>query len=102
MSFAFFFVKQQTAYDVRISDLSSDVCSSDLQPGDRQHVAKHRQYGFSVPRCGRCVASWVHGFHSAIAHMTCNGHADRNWSESAHPVPDSPRFALKMPHVRSK
>src|SRR3546814_4434320 len=26
----FFFVKQKTAYDVRISDWSSDVCSSDL------------------------------------------------------------------------
>src|SRR3546814_13252955 len=30
------FVKQNTAYDIRISDLSSDVCSSDLtlQRGD--------------------------------------------------------------------
>src|SRR3546814_16421702 len=27
---AFFFFKQKTAYDVRISDWSSDVCSSDL------------------------------------------------------------------------
>src|SRR3546814_2455712 len=26
----FFFVKQKTAYDLRISDWSSDVCSSDL------------------------------------------------------------------------
>src|SRR3546814_10327442 len=26
----FFFCKQKTAYDVRISDWSSDVCSSDL------------------------------------------------------------------------
>src|SRR3546814_3356009 len=26
----FFFFKQKTAYEVRISDLSSDVCSSDL------------------------------------------------------------------------
>src|SRR3546814_5323132 len=28
----FFFFKQKTAYDVRISDWSSDVCSSDLPP----------------------------------------------------------------------
>src|SRR3546814_7331872 len=28
----FFFVKQKTAYDMRISDWSSDVCSSDLLP----------------------------------------------------------------------
>src|SRR3546814_9507997 len=28
--FCFFFFKQKTAYEVRISDWSSDVCSSDL------------------------------------------------------------------------
>src|SRR3546814_1141434 len=28
-----FFCKQKTAYEMRISDWSSDVCSSDLQPG---------------------------------------------------------------------
>src|SRR3546814_5604776 len=32
----FFFFKQETAYEVRISDWSSDVCSSDLLIG-RQH-----------------------------------------------------------------
>src|SRR3546814_7447325 len=31
----FFFFKQKTAYDVRISDWSSDVCSSDLTKGPR-------------------------------------------------------------------
>src|SRR3546814_1553694 len=32
MSFScFFFFKQKTAYEMRISDWSSDVCSSDLQ-----------------------------------------------------------------------
>src|SRR3546814_1193747 len=30
---SFFFFKQNTAYDMRISDWSSDVCSSDLQAG---------------------------------------------------------------------
>src|SRR3546814_17070174 len=29
----FFFFKQKTAYEMRISDWSSDVCSSDLVPG---------------------------------------------------------------------
>src|SRR3546814_5459531 len=29
----FFFFKQKTAYEMRISDWSSDVCSSDLWPG---------------------------------------------------------------------
>src|SRR3546814_2609287 len=31
----FFFFKQKTAYEMRISDWSSDVCSSDLDIGDR-------------------------------------------------------------------
>src|SRR3546814_20109920 len=30
MSWCFFFFKQKTAYEMRISDWSSDVCSSDL------------------------------------------------------------------------
>src|SRR3546814_17798711 len=30
MMFVFFFFKQKTAYEMRISDWSSDVCSSDL------------------------------------------------------------------------
>src|SRR3546814_7451013 len=39
-----FFFKQKTAYEMRISDWSSDVCSSDLYPsqlsgGQRQRVA---------------------------------------------------------------
>src|SRR3546814_17264761 len=31
--FCFFFFKQKTAYEMRISDWSSDVCSSDLETG---------------------------------------------------------------------
>src|SRR3546814_2380850 len=43
----FFFFKQKTAYELRISDWSSDVCSSDLQLG--RH---HQQAGF-FQRAGR-------------------------------------------------
>src|SRR3546814_19564434 len=32
MCFLFFFFKQKSAYEMRISDWSSDVCSSDLVP----------------------------------------------------------------------
>src|SRR3546814_2897767 len=32
--FCFFFFKQKTAYEMRISDWSSDVCSSDLTDGE--------------------------------------------------------------------
>src|SRR3546814_10289751 len=51
----FFFFKQKTAYEMRISDWSSDVCSSDLQKRelraevscgiDRQSVAQLVQHG---------------------------------------------------------
>src|SRR3546814_7606505 len=34
--FCFFFFKQKTAYEMRISDWSSDVCSSDLLFGDQE------------------------------------------------------------------
>src|SRR3546814_4277373 len=34
----FFFIKQKTAYEMRISDWSSDVCSSDL--ADRHEVGR--------------------------------------------------------------
>src|SRR3546814_13908267 len=35
MCVVFFFFKQKTAYEMRISDWSSDVCSSDLHVADR-------------------------------------------------------------------
>src|SRR3546814_8787088 len=36
----FFFFKQKTAYEMRISDWSSDVCSSDLVEGDSARTGK--------------------------------------------------------------
>src|SRR3546814_7411537 len=39
----FFFFKQKTAYEMRISDWSSDVCSSDLfREGIRRYMKAHR------------------------------------------------------------
>src|SRR3546814_3266000 len=43
-SFFFFFFKQKTAYEMRISDWSSDVCSSDL-PGRCRSAATSRALG---------------------------------------------------------
>src|SRR3546814_10512153 len=37
--FFFFFFKQKTAYEMRISDWSSDVCSSDLNQVSTQQLA---------------------------------------------------------------
>src|SRR3546814_10904352 len=41
----FFFFKQKTAYVMRISDWSSDVCSSDLLRHDAQMVEDRHQAG---------------------------------------------------------
>src|SRR3546814_10399691 len=62
--FSFFFFKQKTAYEMRISDWSSDVCSSDLRisvalggsPFDLGHqlVARaSRRHGVHFPHRGR-------------------------------------------------
>src|SRR3546814_2477965 len=37
----FFFFKQKTAYEMRISDWSSDVCSSDLASFDGKKLGRH-------------------------------------------------------------
>src|SRR3546814_2898190 len=44
MLVCFFFFKQKTAYEMRISDWSSDVCSSDLDqdPAHQHLVARER------------------------------------------------------------
>src|SRR3546814_6905870 len=51
--FYFFFFKQKTAYEMRISDWSSDVCSSDLYP-DRHIPGRvshgHLRNGSPCPR----------------------------------------------------
>src|SRR3546814_20096465 len=48
VSFDVFFFKQNAAYEMRISDWSSDVCSSDLKRDDvrRQNFAHHRRNRF--------------------------------------------------------
>src|SRR3546814_6571019 len=41
----FFFFKQKTAYEMRISDWSSDVCSSDLQQGFVRLINRENRSG---------------------------------------------------------
>src|SRR3546814_3100311 len=55
----FFFFKQKTAYEMRISDWSSDVCSSDL--ADATHVAGRMlsQRLAIGPSHARDVETWV-------------------------------------------
>src|SRR3546814_18168660 len=59
----FFFFKQKTAYDRRISDWSSDVCSSDLGSGSLTSVTGPVTNPSSTPRnpsCARCARALAH------------------------------------------
>src|SRR3546814_6832061 len=58
MLWFFFFFKQKTAYEMRISDWSSDVCSSDLvEPATGGNLSRRRR--------GHAVAQIVRGFEIA-------------------------------------
>src|SRR3546814_11908003 len=57
----FFFFKQKTAYEMRITDWSSDVCSSDLDP--RLYDADQRAEALGVYG----AADHAHAFIAALA-----------------------------------
>src|SRR3546814_1316100 len=57
--FFFFFFKQKTAYEMRISDWSSDVCSSDLSVTPFQPYSGVVVLPISTAPCSRSRA--VHG-----------------------------------------
>src|SRR3546814_4767012 len=70
----FFFFKQKTAYEMRISDWSSDVCSSDLGNAGRRQALQ------------AVAAGWRHGhgrlWHFAVAvRAVCLGHEERRSEE---------------------
>src|SRR3546814_1687203 len=67
----FFFFKQKTAYEMRISDWSSDVCSSDLAYG---RGGLGQTQGRPVLRAMDQIAQLV--LERVIAH--CLGFADQN------------------------
>src|SRR3546814_14504976 len=50
-----FFFKQKTAYEMRISDWSSDVCSSDLNARVAAEAGRHEQAQALSPAWPRCT-----------------------------------------------
>src|SRR3546814_2264589 len=67
----FFFFKQKTAYEMRISDWSSDVCSSDLIAAGSQH-----QQRLAVQRR---AAEQVR--HHVVIGRAAGGEDHRSWGE---------------------
>src|SRR3546814_4374581 len=77
----FFFFKQKTAYEMRISDWSSDVCSSDLLVreldlvGNGARIAEEAQALLSAPQCPEAVTTLILGseqmalqIHESVGH----------------------------------
>src|SRR3546814_2587954 len=75
-----FFFKQKTAYEVSISDWSSDVCSSDLQRTDwpRAHAAP-------APPIRECARQISPATHVRLSHRTCTRSANEpmDWRHAA-------------------
>src|SRR3546814_20933730 len=67
MCWFIFVFKQKTAYEMRISDWSSDVCSSDLEVERAAHHVVRRCVGRPLPRADAAVEAVVHD------HRVCRG-----------------------------
>src|SRR3546814_2542751 len=69
----FLFFKQKTAYEMRISDWSSDVCSSDLSAlvGNGPPVAGLDNQVAACPDEGKQVGDGVSGIEKMLEHIEC-------------------------------
>src|SRR3546814_8096936 len=63
----FFVFKQKTAYEMRISDWSSDVCSSDLDPFTRSQLPRKLHCAGNVDARGKAKAQSL--LRQKIAHL---------------------------------
>src|SRR3546814_13029019 len=79
-----FFCKQKTAYEMRISDWSSDVCSSDLDRAERGGVRPRRINRERPEAAARGHELADQRLHAAARHQRAHGrlhHADRDATE---------------------
>src|SRR3546814_1509031 len=67
---SFFFFKQKTAYEVRISDWSSDVCSSDLDGNDPLAVYAATKWASDRARANAGPTLIEHFTYRAEGHST--------------------------------
>src|SRR3546814_951027 len=69
--FWFFFFKQKTAYEMRISDWSSDVCSSDLCDRARRDCSAPAPYGRI--RTAACRSAYIRAAAARHGVSRCRG-----------------------------
>src|SRR3546814_4184944 len=75
MFWYFFFFKQKTAYEMRISDWSSDVCSSDLRRDEPRLLEamlhRHANIGLAVDERAVAVEERKAIGHTGISRIRC-------------------------------
>src|SRR3546814_12222923 len=109
----FFLFKQKTAYDMRISDWSSDVCSSDLSQRGAQRAALPAQFAAHAPRCDPRQVAAARQFDAVVVAMVAVGHRQVELARAAAaefgadhvaeqaPVPQAAAVVGKVPvHAR--
>src|SRR3546814_13737502 len=89
--FLFFFFKQKTAYELRISDWSSDVCSSDLDSQGRPMgaIAVRRQGIAPMGRSCSLGSARDTAPYGSPAHCRASLRGDPGMLESVQPNPTS-------------
>src|SRR3546814_8906404 len=93
----FFFFKQKTAYEMRISDWSSDVCSSDLQVISGDQLAKHLGNEADSKRFRQTVRETM----QIVSAVYPNANVDLSGRKVVlHPSPAPMERKLVGPHLR--
>src|SRR3546814_7541490 len=85
----FFFFKQMTAYEMRISDWSSDVCSSYLTGIGQGIALALAQAGADIAAAGRSPATGTVDQVRALGRKAENFHADLSSVAAVQPLIDA-------------
>src|SRR3546814_10920300 len=88
----FFFFKQKTAYEMRISDWSSDVCSSDL---------RHRELFYAVPGIGAVLHTANPRLSDEQLSFTINHAGSTILFFDSNQLPVIARLAPRLTNIRS-
>src|SRR3546814_220689 len=94
----FIFFMQMTAYEVRIRDWSSDVCSSDLRCLGRHQslaigiMAESRARRFALGNPGGQLGRWLSYRHHAGGALHLPGSADLAKVDAGHRLPGRPYY----------
>src|SRR3546814_19418274 len=95
--YIFFVSKQKTAYDMRISDWSSDVCSSDLTPEGSIFDGRHIQDIARFDPGDRYDATDVDDLHPALIQTGLVSSADIKPVQGSTPATVEPAITMAPP-----